>query len=410
MSEEEDVIGNISTTAAAKRKRNARHNGWSKKSKVEINVADSAQMEKFSSFFLRDEETNVISCQVTDCTSTVSRWQLYNFKRHFEQKHPMFLAQLFPKAVSSDVKIRVDKCELIYNAVELVTINGFPFSVLDTSAIKGFLKKQLEELDNNGYKVTLNRHTIVDKIKQISEAIRKRISEELREKLFGIMFDVCTKRTYSVLGISATFMQNDEVIARSLGTVQLKERHRGPYMSNVIDETLQKFDATVKQIISATADQAANMNNTARHLAIRACNQISGEISTDEESNSSESASDDEGMELENQIELQNELNNDNRYIELVTEMANDILRKNNLLSLVPKLHCCAHTTQLAVKTAIRESEETNRILELVREMMKCLRTTVVNVKFRKLAPHCILPRQYIDIRWNSDYLMVISL
>lgn len=294
--------------------------------------------------------------------------------------------------------------------MELVTINAAPFSILDTSAIKGFLKKQLDELEKNGYKVVLNRHMIIAKIKQISEAIRKQISEELRGKLFSVMFDVCTKRTFSVLGISATFMKNDEVIARSLGTVQLTERHRGPYMSTVIDTTLKKFNADVQQIISATADQASNMDNTARHLAIRACNEISGEISTDEESNGPESESDDEArMELANQIELLNELNNDDRYIELVTEMANDVLRKNNLLSMVPKLHCCAHTTQLGVKSSIRDSEETTRILESVREMTKLLRTTVVNVEFRKLAPNCILPRQYIEIRWNSDYQMVRS-
>lgn len=33
----------------------------------------------------------------------------------------------------------------------------------------------------------------------------------------------------------------------------------------------------------------------------------------------------------------------------------------------------------------------------------------VVNVKFRKLEPICILPRQYVETRWNSDYQMVFD-
>lgn len=392
----------------SKRKRKTTHNDQCKKPKLEINCANSAIMEKLSSYFERDEN-NVIVCKVMDCRSTISRWQLYNFKRHFDQRHPILLGQLFPEAVKDELRKRIEKIELLYHAIELVTVNGFPFAILNTSAMRGILKKQLDELEKSGFKMSLDRHTIVDKIKELSDKIRNRISTELMGKLFSIMFDVCTKRTFSVLGITSTFMENGSVIARSMGTVQLKERHRGPYMSNVIDETLQKYGLKVNQIISATADQASNMDNTARHLAIRATNETSEGISSDEDDNSSEngSESDEARMELVNRIELQIELNNDDRYIDLVTEMVHDIQRKNNLLSMVPKQHCCAHTVQLGIKRAIRESDETSHILEIVREMMKSLRTTVINVKFRKLAPHVILPKQYIDIRWNSDYQMV---
>lgn len=361
----------------------------------------------FCPYFKRDEN-GVIRCCVTDCKSTVARWQTYFFKRHFISVHPTLLHNLCPEAFDVDMQCKIDICEQMYNAIELVTVNGYPLSILDTPAIHGFLKKQIEELEKNGHKLTLNRHMIVEKVKEISKSIKKRISDELKGKLFSIMFDVCTKRTLSVLGISVTFMQNDTVVARSLGTVQLKERHRGPYMAAVVENTLQDFGASTAQVISATADQASNMDNTTRHLSIRACSEkTNGNSSNDENESAYDSDSDNEAqMELENEIELLNEINNEDRYIELVTEMAESLLRKNNLLSMVHKVHCCAHTVQLAVKDAIKKSNALP-ILEDVREMMKNLRSTVVNVKFRKLAPNCVLPPMYIDIRWNSDFQMV---
>lgn len=376
---------------------------------LKIDTTEKNLLDVLSSYFERDEK-NIIRCKVKDCKSTISRWQLYYFKRHFNIVHQTLLKELFPNcSIDTDTQCKVEISELTYNAVELVTLNGCPFSILDTPAIRGFLKKQLDELAKNGYKFTLNRHLIVNKVKDVSEKIITKITAELKGKLFSIMFDVCTKRTFSVLGISATFMENDVVVARSLGTVQLVERHRGPYMAEVVDTTLQKYGASTDQIISATADQASNMDNTAKHLAIHAYNMSegSGDILLDEEFEYAASESDEEvDMELENQIELQNELNNDDRYITLVSDMVGNIMRRNNLVSMVPKLHCCAHTSQLGINEAINSSNARN-ILDQVREMTKLLRTTVVNIKFQKIMPKCILPPMFVETRWNSEYIMV---
>lgn len=110
---------------------------------------------------------------------------------------------------------------MLYSVVELVTVNGFPFSIFDAPAMKFIMKKQLEQLEKNGYKVTINRHMIGKKIQELSDITRDQITKELKGKMISILFDICTKRTFSVLGISATYMLNDTVIARSLeGTTQ----------------------------------------------------------------------------------------------------------------------------------------------------------------------------------------------
>lgn len=115
--------------------------------RIKLNVDDGHSMDILSEHFSRDEVSGNIICSVEDCNSSVARWQLYFFKRHFETKHPTLLRELFPDAYDHDTQCQIAMCELDYNATELVTINGFPFSILNASAIKGFLKKQVNDLN-----------------------------------------------------------------------------------------------------------------------------------------------------------------------------------------------------------------------------------------------------------------------
>lgn len=383
--------------------------------KVFLNAHDKKVFDILLTYFERDPDSNKVHCLVRDCKTTISRWQLYYFKRHFEFKHRSLLNELFPEELSYKQQMEIAVCELISNAVELVTINGSPFSILDASSLKGMLNPHLKELEQNGYKVTINRHMIAQKISEVSQKVQSQIGAELKSKMISIMFDVCTKRTFSVLGVSATTMINDAVIGRSLGMIQLKERHRGPYLADVVENLLKEYEISLRQIYSGTADKATNMDNTVRNISLRACNELEQNQNPLEQSNGGndeevyESASegDDEMcMDLENQIELHNELNNENRYVELVNDMTQHLSRRANFLSPVQKIHCCAHTTQLAVNSALNQSEA-KEIVSTVREMMKMLRTTVVNIEFRKIAPNCILPRLHVETRWNSDYEMV---
>lgn len=279
------------------------------------------------------------------------------------------------------------------------------------------MQNQLNELASNGFRITINRKMIAPKVAETSNAIRNQIRNELKGKLFSIVFDVCKKRTFAVLGVSAFFMIDGKTIARSLGMVHLTERHRGPYLANVIEKLLDEYDALLKQVYTATTDKAANMDNTIRHLTLNANDGINEHIDETEDMDSNNEynyefdesfdALSNEEMAMENQIELENELNNDSRYEDLVKELTSELRRRNNFLSLINQVDCCAHKIQLAVHSAIDKSNAKPTICA-VREMTKLLRTTVVNIQFRKLAPKCVLPPLCVETRWNSDFMMVI--
>lgn len=202
--------------------------------------------------------------------------------------------------------------------------------------------------------------------------------------------------------------------------IELTERHKGPYLATVVENLLTSYGISLKQILTATTDGAKNMANTVRYMTLNA--NIEGEGDEHEHQSHSDpdtepdeaicsdgvmtNESDDDRMELENEIELNSELNNEERFVELVTEMAENLRVRSNFLSLINHVKCCTHGTQLAVNKAINASEAKDVVFD-VREMVKALRSGVVNIEFRKLAPNCILPRTYVDTRWNSDYLMV---
>lgn len=97
--------------------------------------------EILQTFFERSGKQ--IKCNVVDCNSSISRWQLYYMKRHFEHCHPSKLSELFPDIINDVKKIDIEMCELMHNVVELVTVNGVPFSILDTSAMKGRFQHKL---------------------------------------------------------------------------------------------------------------------------------------------------------------------------------------------------------------------------------------------------------------------------
>lgn len=414
---EEEVEAVEEQNELRKSKSNSKKKGPCAK-KIRVNDTGDTHFEILQTYFKRDENGK-IKCNVVDCKSSVSRWQTYHLKRHFEAKHPTLLGELFPSEMSTEKKREIEMCELSNHAVELVTVNAYPFSILDTSGLKGILKKPLDDLAKNGFKVTINRHMIVEKVQKICGAIKEKIKSEFKDKLFSIMFDICKKKTFAVLGVSAVTMKDGDPIVRSLGMIHLTERHRGPYLADVVETLLNEYSTSLKQVISATTDKAKNMNNTVRHLGVNARNEQRGDDNIEQNGNaeeygeylddfpySSDDASDDENLADENFIELANELNNDGRYIEIVKELTNELYRRNNFLSLIHQVDCCSHKVQLAVNGAVQQSNAIF-IIDQVREMTKLLRTTVVNVKFRKLAPDCVLPPQHVETRWNSDFEMV---
>lgn len=56
------------------------------------------------------------------------------------------------------------------------------------------MKKQLDELADNGLRLRVDRINIGEKAAEASDEIRAQIKNELKDKVFSIVIDICKKK------------------------------------------------------------------------------------------------------------------------------------------------------------------------------------------------------------------------
>lgn len=385
-----------------------------KRRKGTTKISTEKTSQKVSPYFvLKDSKYH---CRVADCKTKLTRDGIYYRKRHLLQKHESIYKDLFREEVDYKIQQYIDAFEVMQNAVELVTVNGYPFSLLNKPAFRKLIAPGLNRLAENGIIITVNRKEIGLQIKSTSLMIHKMIASELKNRMFSIMFDITTKSTLSVLGINASYMINDVVVCRSLGVIQLTERHFGTNIAPMIEQILESYGVHLKQLFASTTDNGSNMLKTTRILNHLVNGQsVSSDDENDNNNQSEMEIGDETNFEFIPPIGDENiaDAEDDDitvhtqSFIEIVNNMTQDLTLRNNYLFLINLVNCCSHTLQLAVSEAIKQSSAW-RVLNRTRAMCKSLRNQVVNIEFRKLSPKTALPPLDTVTRWNSEYIMVI--
>lgn len=352
-------------------------------------------MQKLSTYF--KNENGEASCQIVDCKTKLSRWTTYSLKRHLQQKHLSVYTKAFPDEARDEIGRRIIEFRTIQNAVALLTVHGLPFLLLEKAPFQELISPGLEKLAAYGHNVTINRPVIAREIASTSATIQQIIQAELKGRMFSVMFDIATKSTISMLGISVSFMLEDTVVCRSLGVIQMTERHTGENIAAAIQNIFSKFDVTLSQLYAVTTDNGSNMLSSTRALNDTA--------NFDDQSFYAQIDSDDDDpMEASANTTINN---NTQRYIEMINQLTQSHTLQNDFLAAIPEVRCCAHTLQLIVSDALTRSNF-RAIINRTRAMCKTLRSQVINIEFRKLAPKSIIPPLDCPTRWSSEFIMVI--
>lgn len=399
-----DSTDDLDLTPPPKKKRVDTKNA--KLRKRNLRPEDERTLQILSEKFQSDQNGAV--CKVDCCRSnTLKSTKPSNLKRHLQQVHPKEYEQLFPQEVSRKKQIELEVLNAVYDSIELVTINGYPFSLLNASGMRGFIKYRLDPLRLEKQTLAINRLDIVKKVAEMSDIVRNRIKSELNGKTVSVMFDVCTIATLSTFGVNVTYMDDGKVICRSLGIIKIEKRHTAVNLADILFDLLAKFEIPLSKVFSITTDTAKNATNTSEIL-----NMVMGsnsENSADIAEKSIFDVDDDEldfGMDVENEIELQKIIDNANACTLLANETAKRIARKNDSIELINQVNCSAHVLQLAVNDALADSNAL-AIIGQVKKMCLLMRTQVVMIQIRKLGSKMILPPLDTVTRWNSKYLMV---
>lgn len=356
---------------------------------------------------------NGMVCQVTDCrTKPIKCVKPSNLKRHLRNVHPSVYAKLFPNEVNKNKQTELEAFNAAQDAVELVTVNGYPFRMLSASGMHGFVKPRVLSARAGGHNLSINRHVIASQVAAESGLIKKYISDELKGNIISIMFDVCTNATLSMVGVNAAFMKESVVVCRSLGIIKITKRHTSVNLAELLFEILAEFGLTSFDVFTMTTDTARNAVATSRVLNSIASEKAidSDDIYADPDENEDDDDEQDEcdydDDEIENQEEMQKVIENMAAHNELVTGMVINAARKNTSIQLINHVNCGTHVHQLAVNDALTKSNSHSTIKK-VHDICVQMRNQIVMIELRNLGCKVIIPPLENETRWHGKFRMV---
>lgn len=125
----------------------------------------------------------------------------------------------------SKIRINLPK-ENLYNAlVDLVTLNGRPFSIIEDSGLRKIVDPILNGLKIEKSKIT--PLTIKQMVQEEANEIKRTIALEVKDLLVSLKVDAVTRMDRSFLGINIQYIKESKIVLRTLGLIEIKQRHTG---------------------------------------------------------------------------------------------------------------------------------------------------------------------------------------
>lgn len=262
----------------------------------------------------------------------------------------------------------------------------------------------------------------------------------------SLLVDIVTKRGRSILGVSIQFMVAGKVQTRSIGMIELRQSHTGVYLAELIIKRLNELGIDLKQIITITTDNGANVLKMVRDMEAYLKEKVA-ELGTpptpvkkNRNSEVNHSLLDDDD-EIEREIEAvlaSDESFTDDDILEFVFDEAgreeysedegesteNDIRANDNLLAAIHSnmenvhglnvmwevngINCAAHLLQLAIGDAIDSTTVKNHnVIKLCRRIAAFMRNRTTKYALDEAGIGYKKPRLEVYTRWGSLYLMV---
>lgn len=171
-------------------------------------------------------------------------------------KKPKICQQLITSTLKKEITIKMDLKTLDDACVDLIA-NGRPLLLMNDPAFHKIVDPILDGLKTDR---RINRDNVREKVLAKADQLRGSISAELKQRMFSIKFDGCSKKDRSVLGIRAQFMDEEgQLHIRTLAVVDLTERHTAEYINFIVTQTFEDYSINPIQVYCATTDNGANL-------------------------------------------------------------------------------------------------------------------------------------------------------
>ncbi|XP_050059928.1 uncharacterized protein LOC126551173 [Aphis gossypii] len=404
-------------------------------------------VSKIHSYFIFNKNLNESASK--NCECKIKGKHGTNLKRHLASHHDQLYEEYMSKELEKNnssnkitkkesqlklfnflipkVKVQLNKKMIIDACVDLVTVNGRPFSMLNDTGFRKILDPVLNGFQEK--KFTINSYSIKKHVHTESLLIQDEITNEVQSKLISLKLDGVTRLNRAFLGINMQYIVDDCIKLRTLGLVELTESHTGIYLKETILNVLKKFKIEQKQLYTITSDNGANMlkaiNLVEEEISttVAATTEFNNELnndSTEETVDVSSEFSDSSSYDSSDSTEavpvtiLDDEqiavlLNEDIECIDKEYEETEYVLNRIELANLGDSsifngIRCVAHTLQLAVLDTLKHNS-IDKLLNKVRSLVRKLRnqTYIYLIKKEKLK----LPILDCLTRWHSTFDML---
>lgn len=297
--------------------------------------------------------------QREDKSQQLSKRQGEKSENDIPTKKQLKMSDIFE---STTVNVKLN-AELLKNAcLEIVTVNGRPFKILEDSGFKKIIEPIQAAFKTNK---RINSQNIREDIPVKASELREQITTELKNKIISLKVDAATRMSRSFLGINAQFMIDNKIALRTLAVQELRQSHTGLYLKNVIIDSLKLFGVSIKQIYTVTCDNGANMLKSIDLIRDELVqnNNLIDEVFGDAEDDVSE--------------ELMASLYDAMKLLEAERLNTEDYMGNTGILQTI---RCGAHTMQLAVFDCLKKDKAIEKTLSKAREIVKKLRTPTMSM------------------------------
>lgn len=255
--------------------------------------------------------------------------------------------------------------------VNLVTVHGRPFSIIEDLAFKNIIS--MTGISPREAQ-SLNSHSIKMFVSQAAEIKRSEIAAAIKGRMISLKVDSATRLDRSFFAVNAQYILDGKILVKNLGVTELYARSTAEYLKDKLLYIMRKYCILEQQIYSITTDNGANMIKMTQLL-------------NDGDNDSDEDDTDTEPLEI---------LLNNNVYDVDNTEP--------EIPYSVTSIRCAAHTLQLAVNDALQEDESIHTINE-ARSVVRKLRTPTMRNMLK--ASNKNKPLLDVATRWHSTLDML---
>lgn len=217
-----------------------------------------SMMEIAASFIIRDDDKARCNIEPNGgCNYVQSKYDPGNFIRHFRLKHSELananglLKDYVPPPKKPRVvakrPIAIDLQLLIEAVVRLVTDHGLPLSCFEWDGFRLLLEPICQAVG-----CTLNRETVKEHLRIMSQRVKEILKDEMKEKLICLKVDSASCHNRHILGVNVQYAHGEKVVIRTLGKCNIIRKKNANIASQI-----NRCHCTVSVVCNQSTNRSA---------------------------------------------------------------------------------------------------------------------------------------------------------